>query len=586
MSADIELSATVCILCRQRKIKCDRQLPKCGFCSTHNLDCEYVTATRKPGLRAGYVSGLERRIGILERQFAEFKDRHCPTSQGGTDQSPQVFEQDRRNSSSTASSYIESSQATIIDVPAHESQQHDFSYELLSRSCNVWFERYHVWFPILHPPSVTTWLQISKTNPDDPVGLVLKAIASLVLPHLGLEKTDAMAHWSQSLRQEILLGSFRRLSLPGLQALLVLSIRELGNGNISEFWNLIALCKRMSLQLGLRDLVVNFCVNYGQPAMIPPRMLAVPDTVVGCEERVRAFWATEVLDSASTIGTAWNFYVSPPEIGGWTPFGDDIWSLPEGEISMYPFGNPETPSAFSLYVRLVSNELWNVHDFLQQSSDTTRPEILADRRSKCVEIDGKLTHWRAMFESLTHASSPISDIFGPNELRLHNPNIVMTYCTLDSAIISLHQRFVFPASSGNNDIWFDAATRCLECCDQITHNLRSIPDGLLECMNPMLTICVFSAARFYIIHAKTTSTILPAKLSLLTYVMKCLAIRWPFAARLEKALHMAITEISSDHSYSSLPEPFYDLQYVWPDIDESLRLWAVSQHSTRRQTTL
>lgn len=56
-------SQTVCALCRQRKTKCDRQLPKCSFCVKAKVACQYLPRQRKRGLRAGYVSELESRIG-------------------------------------------------------------------------------------------------------------------------------------------------------------------------------------------------------------------------------------------------------------------------------------------------------------------------------------------------------------------------------------------------------------------------------------------------------------------------------------------------------------------------------------------
>lgn len=56
-------SKTVCRLCRQRKTKCDRNLPKCSFCIKAKVVCQYVPEPRKRGLRAGYVTELESRIG-------------------------------------------------------------------------------------------------------------------------------------------------------------------------------------------------------------------------------------------------------------------------------------------------------------------------------------------------------------------------------------------------------------------------------------------------------------------------------------------------------------------------------------------
>jgi hypothetical protein len=51
-----------CELCKQRKVKCDRGQPTCGWCSRNNQACEY-RERKKPGLRAGYGRELESRLG-------------------------------------------------------------------------------------------------------------------------------------------------------------------------------------------------------------------------------------------------------------------------------------------------------------------------------------------------------------------------------------------------------------------------------------------------------------------------------------------------------------------------------------------
>merc|ERR1712000_248500 len=75
-------SPTVCYLCRQRKTKCDRTLPRCGFCVKAKVECRYVARPKKRGLRAGYVSQLETRIENLEEQLASLKQQqqHRPPS--------------------------------------------------------------------------------------------------------------------------------------------------------------------------------------------------------------------------------------------------------------------------------------------------------------------------------------------------------------------------------------------------------------------------------------------------------------------------------------------------------------------------
>ncbi|GFF31918.1 uncharacterized transcriptional regulatory protein C530.11c [Aspergillus udagawae] len=55
-----------CELCKQRKVKCDRAQPSCGWCARNGQLCEYKER-KKPGLRAGYGKELEQRLDRLEQ---------------------------------------------------------------------------------------------------------------------------------------------------------------------------------------------------------------------------------------------------------------------------------------------------------------------------------------------------------------------------------------------------------------------------------------------------------------------------------------------------------------------------------------
>ncbi|CAK7268536.1 hypothetical protein SEPCBS57363_003144 [Sporothrix epigloea] len=59
------LISVSCELCKQRKVKCDRGQPACGWCTRNNAACEYKER-KKPGLRAGYGRELEARLDKLE----------------------------------------------------------------------------------------------------------------------------------------------------------------------------------------------------------------------------------------------------------------------------------------------------------------------------------------------------------------------------------------------------------------------------------------------------------------------------------------------------------------------------------------
>ncbi|KAJ5902292.1 hypothetical protein N7495_002820 [Penicillium taxi] len=55
-----------CEICKQRKVKCDRVQPSCGWCTRNGQLCEY-RERKKPGLRAGYGKELEHRLDRLEQ---------------------------------------------------------------------------------------------------------------------------------------------------------------------------------------------------------------------------------------------------------------------------------------------------------------------------------------------------------------------------------------------------------------------------------------------------------------------------------------------------------------------------------------
>ncbi|KAL3462641.1 fungal-specific transcription factor domain-containing protein [Aspergillus heterothallicus] len=62
-------STVACNMCRRRKLRCSKEMPTCQQCKRIGSDCEYKGAKGKPGLRAGAVENLHRRLTILEQAF-------------------------------------------------------------------------------------------------------------------------------------------------------------------------------------------------------------------------------------------------------------------------------------------------------------------------------------------------------------------------------------------------------------------------------------------------------------------------------------------------------------------------------------
>ncbi|OAA35062.1 Transcription factor [Metarhizium rileyi] len=62
-----------CELCKQRKVKCDRGQPSCGWCARNGAICEYKER-RRPGLRAGFGKELQERMDRLEAILQSHSD--------------------------------------------------------------------------------------------------------------------------------------------------------------------------------------------------------------------------------------------------------------------------------------------------------------------------------------------------------------------------------------------------------------------------------------------------------------------------------------------------------------------------------
>jgi hypothetical protein len=123
-------------------------------------------------------------------------------------------------------------------------------HEDLVELCKHWFEKYHPWHPILHQPSVEEYLWPRDSDQGEPHRLVLRAITALILPSWYPDATLGLAErlsWSRSLRRDILLRALGELSFHGLQAMLILSVLDYGLGNMSEFWNTIGICHRLTI---------------------------------------------------------------------------------------------------------------------------------------------------------------------------------------------------------------------------------------------------------------------------------------------------------------------------------------------------
>ncbi|KAK7578415.1 hypothetical protein V3481_014262 [Fusarium oxysporum f. sp. vasinfectum] len=185
---------------------------------------------------------------------------------------------------------------TIVESPLISVPEESL-FTLANSSLTTWFSKYHPWFPIIHEKSLG---QISSST-SYRYSLVWKAIlVVVVLGHNNVSSSER--NLVEHVRDNVMLQGFSMLSVQSIQGLLILSNYYLVEGSQAQFWNILAICKKMSLHLHLHEVAATSprTRTFSMQRTTGPTF----NSVVEKEEAIRAFWMIETLDSISSLGSA------------------------------------------------------------------------------------------------------------------------------------------------------------------------------------------------------------------------------------------------------------------------------------------
>nr|L7WMF9.1 RecName: Full=Notoamide biosynthesis cluster transcriptional coactivator notQ'; AltName: Full=Notoamide biosynthesis cluster protein Q' [Aspergillus versicolor]AGC83588.1 transcription factor [Aspergillus versicolor] len=484
-----------CLVCRHRKVACDRGRPQCGLCRKNGFDCEYKTREHRPGLRAGYVSQLEKRVEDLERQMEDVLGR---LSQSQPSQ-PATERDDLATTPSTGRlapplcvQNVESTNSPQADTAPVETTALTYELQL------VWLQKYQPWFPIMHHTSA------------------VKAVAIWDSPGIPWERKQFL---SERLRQEVIVNAMGSLHLRTVQALLTLSILFWGEGKWVQYSNLAAMCKRLSQQLGLPTVAG---VAAAQPSKMCSLDAVLSDTKIDHEERLRAFWMIEMLDSIFALGLPSYPPTTAAPLGAILPCSDTAWALQDHFGECVPFHDLQYSSGFSMCISLCTVELAPVHQFQHSVIQTGAMAGGPEWQSAAQRLDERLTIWR---EEFVAAVFRLINAECPHDARAEMRPAVITL---------LQSQTSLPEGVGQEtEPWPYANHRCMYACENMAAKIRRMEESELESCSPCLVLPIFAAARFYI----------------------------------------AVAEHRTPALQSALPIEFYDLRYAVAEICHLLQRW-------------
>lgn len=260
-----EEDVPACQLCRKKKARCNRAQP-CAQCIRFNVPCVYDDRNMKPGLRAGAVDQLCRRIETLENMFLgqemiwqQMWQALCPnTSLPESFQRTSISQDLEKRREELKSSLLlagsslghingkreldkDSSDLESATHPAKRPRLNVVSSpsflvdptsdsngilpnEIMTELVDFYHANIHPWIPILHVSKFRERMQLVDERPR--ITCILHAIIAVCLrfsqnEYLPDEETKSQI--AEKSRQRVILDSTESFSIENLQALVIIA---------------------------------------------------------------------------------------------------------------------------------------------------------------------------------------------------------------------------------------------------------------------------------------------------------------------------------------------------------------------------
>lgn len=361
---DAKLEGLACNGCRKAKLRCSRSRPKCWHCRKASLDCVYETKRAKPGLKAGAVENLHRRMGEnarcthissyswhtddLERRFDE-KDTaqtqfhnnghpiHSPTVSEAPDKSTAydilallARELPKLVDASTPKANVShppSEQPSRKRQRMNEEVSDDFvsveqmpalpDSQVVQAVIAAYFCHVHPWIPMIHQ---ARFLQrMIDDTAHTQLMLILQAM--MIAASKYVLGSDAYVNVTRN-RKWVVYTAMETLSLESLQALIILAFDDIGSGRAAKAWSIIGSMTRTAeyMQLAQEH-------EYGEHRPFCPPYASLRDTNdwTELEERRRVFWNVFLLDRFCSVTMGWNTSLTSDDVYRRLPCDGYLW---------------------------------------------------------------------------------------------------------------------------------------------------------------------------------------------------------------------------------------------------------------------
>ncbi|KAH7134946.1 fungal-specific transcription factor domain-containing protein [Dendryphion nanum] len=539
---DGDQDGPACQSCRKRKAKCSRQQP-CLHCLHINADCVYDEKKSRPGMRAGAIESLTRRLETLEHMFvgqgillkplldralkdAETEPVDVPVAEQLENLKDGFLRLAEARSGEIAPApdqnldFPSFQRVAPYDVTTSRSDSRALPPQLLNRVIDWYFDHIHPWIPILH-------VSIFRAQLRDPTKahqykIVLDAIVSACLRfQLGALETAAEKEIALNCRHAVILGSMEKFSVESLQALVIVAFDIIGSGRGPSAWSVVGSMTRTVEQLRLS---VEEDDDPSGEGFLIRRMtfLRKPESWAETEERRRVFWNVFLMDRFCSIATGWNNSLTSADVRRRLPCEGALWQA--GNPVRTPLFGIAGRSSNSQQALTPSSEQHSVDDeelksiggfaFCIEATENLNlvtsfflqhPVAFHDAQEmqlwlmRFKELDLRLVKWRLFLPPRWRNAS----VLNPDGIM--DPNLTLAHMTHNTAIIQLHQSIAYPAPQLRACPVALPSIASAETCVAAASEISTIADQFLQqstgITNPQFSFCLFIAGRVLLAHA-------------------------------------------------------------------------------------
>ncbi|KAH7361319.1 fungal-specific transcription factor domain-containing protein [Pyrenochaeta sp. MPI-SDFR-AT-0127] len=358
-STSCAVDGLACNGCRKSKLRCSRDRPSCAHCRKTGLDCIYETKRIKPGLKAGAVENIHRRLDDLERRITDQETTNLDPSRpdgnadkninGSTGESaaqnillllaqelPKLIHAPKSHSIATPASSERSNKRRRLDgddvgssgILSFDDTPLLPEPQTLEAIVTAYFFHVHPWIPMIHQ---TRFIQRFRDETEQKqLHVILHAM--IIAASKFVPGAWAVTHAMQRARHWVVYTAMDRMSLESLQALIILAFNDIGSGNAAKAWSVIGSLTRT---VEYTQLAQEQEDGEHRPFCQPYASLRHTDDWTEVEERRRVFWNVFLLDRFCSATMGWNTSLTSDDVYRRLPCDGHLWRKQKPVVTPY-----------------------------------------------------------------------------------------------------------------------------------------------------------------------------------------------------------------------------------------------------------